>query len=230
MKKALTVLLLLTAATAFGETASKTATAPAAAKPQREAAAGSAGSAGTAAGKAASPEKTAGGGKAAAENSEKAAAGEASAETGAPETAAAEQAEQAELPLSAVEGKQLIPYIGSDPQKAFTAFGIPVSLNVLRGEEPSLDDVVSVHDAGVYLFWFRDRVWQIGFGSYFTGTFEGVKIGMKEADLTAKLGKPLLRDEKMIVYEIFHREFPVSMRFVIEQGKVSEMYLYRSDL
>lgn len=227
MKNALTVLLLLTAATAFGETASKTATAPAAAKPQREAAAGSAGSAGTAAGKAASPEKAAGGGKAAAENSEKAAAGEASAETGAPETAAAEQAE---LPLSAVEGRQLIPYIGSDPQKAFTAFGIPVSLNVLRGEEPSLDDVVSVHDAGVYLFWFRDRVWQIGFGSYFTGTFEGVKIGMKEADLTAKLGKPLLRDEKMIVYEIFHREFPVSMRFVIEQGKVSEMYLYRSDL
>lgn len=227
MKNALTVLLLLTAATAFGETASKTATAPAAAKPQREAAAGTVGAAGTAAGKAASPEKTAGGGKAAAENSEKAAAGEASAETGAPETAAAEQAE---LPLSAVEGRQLIPYIGSDPQKAFTAFGIPVSLNVLRGEEPSLDDVVSVHDAGVYLFWFRDRVWQIGFGSYFTGTFEGVKIGMKEADLTAKLGKPLLRDEKMIVYEIFHREFPVSMRFVIEQGKVSEMYLYRSDL
>lgn len=227
MKKALTVLLLLTAATAFGETAVKTATAPAAAKPQREAAAGTVGSAGTAAGKAASPEKTAGGGKAAAENSEKAAAGEASAETGAPETAAAEQAE---LPLSAVEGRQLIPYIGSDPRKAFTAFGIPVSLNVLRGEEPSLDDVVSVHDAGVYLFWYRDRVWQIGFGSYFTGTFEGVKIGMKETDLTAKLGKPLLRDEKMIVYEIFHREFPVSMRFVIEQGKVSEMYLYRSDL
>lgn len=227
MKKALTVLLLLTAATAFGEAAGKTVTAPAAAKPQREAAAGTVGSAGTAAGKAASPEKTAGGGKAAAENSEKAAAGEASAETGAPETAAAEQAE---LPLSAVEGRQLIPYIGSDPRKAFTAFGIPVSLNVLRGEEPSLDDVVSVHDAGVYLFWYRDRVWQIGFGSYFTGTFEGVKIGMKETDLTAKLGKPLLRDEKMIVYEIFHREFPVSMRFVIEQGKVSEMYLYRSDL
>lgn len=226
MKNALTVLLLLTAATAFGEAAGKTASAPAAAKPQREAAAGTAGSAGTAAGKAASPQKTAAG-KAAAENSEKAAAGEASAETGAPETAAAEQAE---LPLSAVEGKQLIPYIGSDPQKAFTAFGIPVSLNVLRGTEPSLDDVVSVHEAGVYLFWFRDRVWQIGFGSYFTGTFEGVKIGMKEADLTAKLGKPLLRDEKMIVYEIFHREFPVSMRFVIEQGKVSEMYLYRSDL
>lgn len=227
MKKALTVLLLLTAAAAFGEAAVKTASAPAAAKPQREAAAGTVGAAGTAAGKAASPEKTAGGGKAAAENSEKAAAGEASAETGAPETAAAEQAE---LPLSAVEGRQLIPYIGSDPRKAFTAFGIPVSLNVLRGEEPSLDDVVSVHDAGVYLFWYRDRVWQIGFGSYFTGTFEGVKIGMKETDLTAKLGKPLLRDEKMIVYEIFHREFPVSMRFVIEQGKVSEMYLYRSDL
>lgn len=226
MKKALTVLLLLTAATAFGETASKTATAPADVKPQREAAAGTAGSAGTAAGKAASPQKTAAG-KAAAENSEKAAAGEASAETGAPETAAAEQAE---LPLSAVEGKQLIPYIGCDPKKAFAAFGCPVSLNVLRGAEPSLDDVVSVHEAGVYLFWFRDRVWQIGFGSYFTGTFEGVKIGMKEADLTAKLGKPLLRDEKMIVYEIFHREFPVSMRFVIEQGKVSEMYLYRSDL
>lgn len=226
MKNALTVLLLLTAAAAFGEAAGKTASAPAAAKPQREAVAGTVGSAGTAAGKTASPQKAAAG-KAAAENSEKAAAGEAPAETGAPETAAAEQAE---LPLSAVEGKQLIPYIGSDPQKAFTAFGIPVSLNVLRGTEPSLDDVVSVHEAGVYLFWFRDRVWQIGFGSYFTGTFEGVKIGMKEADLTAKLGKPLLRDEKMIVYEIFHREFPVSMRFVIEQGKVSEMYLYRSDL
>ena len=226
MKKALTVLLLLTAATAFGEAAGKTASAPAAAKPQREAVAGTVGSAGTAAGKTASPQKAAAG-KAAAENSEKAAAGEAPAETGAPETAVAEQAE---LPLSAVEGKQLIPYIGSDPQKAFTAFGIPVSLNVLRGTEPSLDDVVSVHEAGVYLFWYRDRVWQIGFGSYFTGTFEGVKIGMKEADLTAKLGKPLLRDEKMIVYEIFHREFPVSMRFVIEQGKVSEMYLYRSDL
>lgn len=228
MKKALTVLLLLTAAAAFGEAAGKTAPAPAAGTVgSAGTAAGTVGSAGTAAGKAASPEKTAGGGKAAAENSEKAAAGEASAETGAPETAAAEQAE---LPLSAVEGRQLIPYIGSDPRKAFTAFGIPVSLNVLRGEEPSLDDVVSVHDAGIYLFWYRDRVWQIGFGSYFTGTFEGVKIGMKETDLTAKLGKPLLRNEKMIVYEIFHREFPVSMRFVIEQGKVSEMYLYRSDL
>lgn len=137
---------------------------------------------------------------------------------------------EAQLSLDALEAKSLLAFIGGDPKKAFEAFGAPVSLNVLRGAEPPLDDVVTVHEAGVYLFWFQDRVWQIGFGSYFSGTFEGISVGAKESDLIEKLGKPLLRDEKMVVYEVFHREFPVSMRFVTEQGKVSEIYLYRSDL
>ena len=126
--------------------------------------------------------------------------------------------------------ERLLPLLGCDPRTAFEAFGAPVSLNVLRGGDPSLDDVVSVHESGIYLFWFRDRVWQIGFGSYFGGTFEGVTIGTAEEEVSEKLGKPQLREDSMAVYEIFYREFPVSMRFVFRDAKVAEMYLYRSDL
>lgn len=129
-----------------------------------------------------------------------------------------------------VSAEQLLPLLGSDPQTAFEAFGAPVSLNVLRGSDPSLDDVVSIHESGIYLFWFRDRVWQIGFGSYFGGIFEGVKIGMTEAEVFEKLGEPQLREKTTAIYEIFYREFPVSMRFVFKGAKIAEMYLYRSDL
>ena len=110
-----------------------------------------------------------------------------------------------------VSAEQLLPLLGSDPQTAFEAFGAPVS-------------------SGIYLFWFRDRVWQIGFGSYFGGMFEGVKIGMTEAEVFEKLGEPQLREKTTAIYEIFYREFPVSMRFVFKGAKIAEMYLYRSDL
>ena len=144
-------------------------------------------------------------------------------------TAADSQKTAADLTEN-VSAEQLLPLLGCDPRTAFEAFGAPVSLNVLRGGDPSLDDVVSVHESGIYLFWFRDRVWQIGFGSYFGGTFEGVTIGTAEEEVSEKLGKPQLREDSMAVYEIFYREFPVSMRFVFRDAKVAEMYLYRSDL
>ena len=156
-----------------------------------------------------------------------AAAAEEAAENGA--DTAADSQKTADLAAEA-SAERLLPLLGCDPRTAFEAFGAPVSLNVLRGGDPSLDDVVSVHESGIYLFWFRDRVWQIGFGSYFGGTFEGVKIGTAEEEVSEKLGEPQLRENSMAVYEIFYREFPVSMRFVFRDAKVAEMYLYRSDL
>ena len=162
-----------------------------------------------------------------------AAAAEEAAENGADTAAAggtaADSQKSADLAAEA-SAERLLPLLGCDPRTAFEAFGAPVSLNVLRGGDPSLDDVVSVHESGIYLFWFRDRVWQIGFGSYFGGTFEGVTIGTAEEEVSEKLGKPQLREDSMAVYEIFYREFPVSMRFVFRDAKVAEMYLYRSDL
>ena len=162
-----------------------------------------------------------------------AAAADVAAENGADTAAAggtaADSQKTADLAAEA-SAERLLPLLGCDPRTAFEAFGAPVSLNVLRGGDPSLDDVVSVHESGIYLFWFRDRVWQIGFGSYFGGTFEGVTIGTAEEEVSEKLGKPQLREDSMAVYEIFYREFPVSMRFVFRDAKVAEMYLYRSDL
>lgn len=162
-----------------------------------------------------------------------AAAAEEAAENGADTAAAggtaADSQKTADL-VAEASAERLLPLLGCDPRTAFEAFGAPVSLNVLRGGDPSLDDVVSVHESGIYLFWFRDRVWQIGFGSYFGGTFEGVTIGTAEEEVSEKLGKPQLREDSMAVYEIFYREFPVSMRFVFRDAKVAEMYLYRSDL
>ena len=162
-----------------------------------------------------------------------AAAADGAAENGADTAAAggtaADSQKTADLAAEA-SAERLLPLLGCDPQTAFEAFGSPVSLNILRGSDPSLDDVVSVHESGIYLFWFRDRVWQIGFGSYFGGTFEGVTIGTAEEEVSEKLGKPQLREDSMAVYEIFYREFPVSMRFVFRDAKVAEMYLYRSDL
>lgn len=157
--------------------------------------------------------------------------GEAAAEKAAEDVGgtAADSQKSADLAAEA-SAERLLPLLGCDPRTAFEAFGAPVSLNVLRGGDPSLDDVVSVHESGIYLFWFRDRVWQIGFGSYFGGTFEGVTIGTAEEEVSEKLGKPQLREDSMAVYEIFYREFPVSMRFVFRDAKVAEMYLYRSDL
>ena len=157
--------------------------------------------------------------------------GEAAAEKAAEDDGgtAADSQKTADLAAEA-SAERLLPLLGCDPRTAFEAFGAPVSLNVLRGGDPSLDDVVSVHESGIYLFWFRDRVWQIGFGSYFGGMFEGVKIGTAEEEVSEKLGEPQLRENSMAVYEIFYREFPVSMRFVFRDAKVAEMYLYRSDL
>lgn len=134
------------------------------------------------------------------------------------------------LNLNSLKRDELIPLLGKNPQKAFESFELPIGLEVLRGESKDLDDVVSIHPEGVFLFWFDNHLWQMGFAKGFKGSIEGVKIGMRKEEVTGKLGKPQLQEEKLLVYEVFFQDFPVSIRFVLKENRVSEIYFYRSDL
>ncbi len=140
-------------------------------------------------------------------------------------------------PLAASSGEASpAPLLPEDPSallgmgldEAWMAFGAPSRVYPLRGDEEWQDDVVFEYAQGFSLFWFGDRLWQIGFSSGYRGKVLGIVPGGAEASLSA-LGKPIARTDGFLVYELPYRGFPLRLRARVAAGRIEEAYVYRAD-
>lgn len=121
------------------------------------------------------------------------------------------------------------PLLGMGLQEAWSFFGPPLKVSALRGDAAWQDDVVFSYAPGYSLSWAGDRLWQIRFGQGYAGSVYGVFIGDDAGKLVSLLGTPFFSSEASYVFRMAWKGYPVRMRAVIIQGKVSELFVYRAD-
>lgn len=125
--------------------------------------------------------------------------------------------------------RPLASLLGMTLQEATNAFGAPVDVFPLRGHHAWEDDVVFYYADHSYLFWFRNRVWEVRVDRRFTGTALGVKMGESKAQVQKVLGKPFHIGKSSEMFILPNRGFPVRARLFFSKGRLSDLYVYRAD-
>jgi hypothetical protein len=117
----------------------------------------------------------------------------------------------------------IISNIGLKLEDLFLRFGAPKTVHAARGDEDWQDDVIFVYnDWDFYIY--RDRVWQIGLRSGY-----GVKTGdAKAAALLAFADKAQDKGDYLL-YPITGGAWPLSLRINFTAGKISGIFVYRTD-
>jgi hypothetical protein len=126
--------------------------------------------------------------------------------------------------------------LGLTPEKAYQKMGTPFEIFPMRGENEWQDDVVFYYSNHVYLFWFKNRVWQFRADKRFEGTILGLKTGLNRKEVNRMLGKPFKKDDSSEIYlnpkniTRYETGFPVRLKvFYGADNKVSDIYVYRGD-
>jgi hypothetical protein len=122
-----------------------------------------------------------------------------------------------------------IRYIGMDLGTAVAALGLPQQMFTWRGSDEKRDNVVFYYPDSLYLFWFRDRVWQVRFDRRYTGSIFGLTFGMTRDVVTAASPRTLLANGDSMFFDIDNPSYPMRVRLVFTDGFLSDMYVYRSD-
>jgi hypothetical protein len=118
---------------------------------------------------------------------------------------------------------EIIPNIGLSLEDLVLRFGVPKTVHAARGDEAWQGDVVFVYgELDFYIY--RDRVWQIGLKSGY-----GMKIGdVKAAALLVLADKAQDRGDYLL-YPLTGGAWPLSLRVNFNAGKISGMFVYRTD-
>ena len=120
--------------------------------------------------------------------------------------------------------------IGMQLASAVDAFGLPQSMFMFRGSDPSRDDVVFYYPNHMYLFWYKDRVWQVRYDRRSTATVYGVSLGMSRGEVEASVPeRPLVASGDSLYFDLDDASFPVRVRLVFAGDTVTDIYVYRSD-
>ena len=119
--------------------------------------------------------------------------------------------------------------IGMDLKAAAEAFGPPQSMFPFRGTTADRDDVVFFFPDHLYLFWYRDRVWQVRFDMRYAGTVLGLALGTSRDQIQMSSTRQLLPAGDSLYFDIESAGYPVRVRLVFASGRLSDVYVYRSD-
>jgi hypothetical protein len=113
--------------------------------------------------------------------------------------------------------------IGMKLDELINRFGPPQIVHAARGEEHWQDDVVFVYtDSDFYIY--RDRVWQIGVKAAYN-----IKIGDTKAVALFALGETAQDMGDYVLYTVLSGAWPVSLRVNCNAGRVSAIFVYRTD-
>jgi hypothetical protein len=119
---------------------------------------------------------------------------------------------------------EIISNIGLRLEDLFLRYGVPNTVHAARGNEHWQDDVVFVYNEWDFYI-FRDRVWQIGLKSAY-----GLKIGDPKAAALLALGDKARVDEgDYLLYPLTGSAWPLSLRVNFNAGKISGIFVYRTD-
>jgi len=135
----------------------------------------------------------------------------------------------AAFPRAFAEGVDPVRFIGLDPQAAISALGSPQEIFAFRGADEKQDNVVFFYPDFFYLFWFRNRVWQVRFDMRFAKPVFGLSLGMKEEEVEGVCTRPLVPSGNSLYFDIDGEGYPLRVRLIFSAGILSDMYVYRSD-
>jgi hypothetical protein len=128
------------------------------------------------------------------------------------------------------ETPDLTHVIGMELKAAIDAFGLPQNMYCFRGTEEARDDVVFYYPDHKYLFWYKDRIWQVRFDRRFTEGFHGLSPGMTRQEVEdAVKERPLVSGGDSLYFDLDSGSFPVRVRLVFTDSNLTDMYVYRSD-
>jgi hypothetical protein len=119
--------------------------------------------------------------------------------------------------------------IGLDLTAAVNVLGLPQSMLPFRGSEEARDDVVFYYPAHFYLFWYKDRVWQVRMDRRYADPVLGLSIGMPRGQAETLCPQAVLTDGDSSYFDITSAHFPVRVRLVFSENALSDVYVYRSD-
>lgn len=120
--------------------------------------------------------------------------------------------------------------IGLQLKPVVDAFGLPQSMFSFRGSDETRDDVVFYYPDHMYLFWYKDRVWQVRFDRRASKVIHGVSLGMSRTEVESAVPeRPLVASGDSLYFDLDAASFPVRVRLVFAGDTVSDIYVYRSD-
>ncbi len=119
--------------------------------------------------------------------------------------------------------------IGMDIRTAFQTLGAPQQMFTLRGVDESEDNVVFFYPDFTYLFWYKDRVWQVRFDRRSAATVFGISLGMTREQVSRANPTPMTQAGDSLYFDLESAAFPLRVRLVFNSSVLSDLYLYRSD-
>jgi len=120
--------------------------------------------------------------------------------------------------------------LGMQLKPVLDAFGLPQSMFTFRGSDETRDDVVFYYPDHMYLFWYKDRVWQVRFDRRASAVIHGVSPGMSRIEVEAAVPeRPLVASGDSLYFDLDAASFPVRVRLAFAGDAVSDIYVYRSD-
>jgi hypothetical protein len=134
------------------------------------------------------------------------------------------------LPSGEAELPDLTRVIGMDLKTAIDTFGLPQNMLCFRGTDEARDDVVFYYPDHMYLFWYKDRVWQVRFDHRSAGGFHDLSLGMTRQEVEGAVKeRPLVSNGDSLYFDLDTADFPVRVRLVFSGSGLSDIYVFRSD-
>jgi len=130
---------------------------------------------------------------------------------------------------AAADGGEPTRAIGMELKSAVETFGLPQSMFSFRGSEEARDDVVFYYPDHMYLFWYKDRVWQVRYDRRSTAVVHGVSLGMSRQEVEAAVPeRPLVANGDSLYFDLAG-SYPVRVRLAFAGSSLTDIYVYRSD-
>jgi hypothetical protein len=119
--------------------------------------------------------------------------------------------------------------VGMDLKSAMDSLGLPQSMFSFRGSEEARDDVVFYYSDHLYLFWYRDRVWQVRFDRRYAAPVLGYSLGMARDQVLQGSTRALRALGDSLYFDMDSGAVPMRVRLAFSGGVLSDLYVYRSD-
>ena len=132
------------------------------------------------------------------------------------------------VPASA-EDIEPLRLIGLEIKDAVAACGLPQEMFSYRGPEESLDNVVFYYPDHRYLFWYKNRVWQVRCDRRFAGAVFGFTLGMSRDQAEKSSPWLLVPSGDSLYFDLEEGSYPVRVRLAFTSSQLTDIYVYRSD-
>jgi len=120
-------------------------------------------------------------------------------------------------------------YIGQDLKSALDSLGAPKEVFTFRGHDDAQDNVVFFYPDFLYLFWYRNKVWQVRCDRRFAKPLFGFAMGMPREVIERTSARHFTAVGDSLYFDLDDAKYPMRVRLVFASGALIDLYVYRSD-